>query len=247
MKVAISMVSYRADLHWLSYSLRFLRRNFKEPGTEIVVRVEPDCREIIETWKIPCVRYIYVEPWTDGYHFQMYMKLMSDTHTDADLIICVDSDLMLLRPVYLDDIIIDGKVPIDFLPWHESPEAERVWRGPTSRLMGMDLHCDMMAGSPFPFWRDTFGKVRDHIEKTNGISYGEALYSTTPFTTAGFHNHQFKWSDYEAMNLYASTHQSDRYFLRSRHSTPFPWPWRLYWSRGDWSDELQAEFERRLA
>lgn len=240
------MVSYKPDLHWLSYSLRFLRRNFKELGTPIVVRLEPDCREIVETWTVPNVQYIYVEPWPDGYQFQMYQKLIADTHTDAELIILVDSDLMLFRPVFLDDIVIDGKIPIDYLPWPESPEAERVWRKPTSRLMGLDLGADLMAGAPFPFWRETFGKVRSHIETINRMSFGEALYSTTPFTTAGFHRHPFRWSDYEAMNLYASTFERDRYFLRHRREQPAPWPWRLYWSRGDWSAELQAEFERRL-
>lgn len=246
MRCAIVIVSYRPDLHWLSYCLRFLRRNFKEPGTPIVVRLEPDCREVVDTWRIPNVTYLFLEPWPDGYHFQMYQKLIADTHTDADLIILVDSDLMLLRPLYLDDIIIDGKIPIDFLPWNESPEAELVWRDPTSRIMGMDLHSDLMAGAPFPFWRETFGAVRNHIEKTNRMSYGEAVYSTTPFTTAGFGGHTFRWSDYEAMNLYASAYESERYFLRNRHTQPFPWPWRLYWSRGDWSAELQADFDRRL-
>jgi hypothetical protein len=177
----------------------------------------------------------------------MYQKLVADLHTDAELIILVDSDLMLFEPLYLNDIIVNGKIPIYYLPWEESREAEKVWRAPTSRLMGLDLHADLMTGSPFPFWRSTFGKVREHIETVNKMSYGEAVYSTTPFTTSGFHAHPMRWSDYEAMNLYASTHEPDRYMLRNQHDRPHPWPWRLYWSRGDWSANLQNEFDRRLA
>jgi hypothetical protein len=247
MKVAIVIVSYKPDLHWLSYCLRFLRRNFKEPGTPIVVRVEPDCRETVETWRVDNVTYHYVDPWKDGYAFHMYMKLTADQYTDADLIILVDSDLMLFRPVFLDDILVDGKIPIDWLPWNESPEAERVWRAPTSRIMGTDLDNDYMVSAPFPVWRETIAEVRQRIAKVNHCSFKDAVYSEVPFTTAGFHKHPLKLADYEALYLYAAKFQLDRYVLRNCHDRPKPWPWRLYWSRGDWSQELQAEFDRRLA
>jgi hypothetical protein len=247
MKVAIVIVSYRPDLHWLSYSLRFLHRNFKEPGTEIVVRIEPDCVDTINTWRVPLVRYEVVHPWPDGYTFQMYMKMTADQYTDADLIILVDSDVMLLRPVYLDDVLIDGKIPIDWLPWHESPLAEKAWRGCTSKVMGMDLDNDYMVSAPFPVWRRTFKEVRDHITSVTGQPLEKAIYSDVPFTTAGFNRHPLKIADYEALYLWGAKKDPDGYFLRNCHDRPAPWPWRLYWSRGDWSAELQQEFERRLS
>jgi hypothetical protein len=246
MKVAIVIVSYKPDLHWLSYCLRFLHRNWKEPGTEIVVRVEPDCREIVETWRVPQVRYEYVEPWPDGYAFQMYCKMTADFYTNADLIILVDSDLMLFHPVFLDDILVDGKIPIDWLPWNESQIAEQAWRACTSKIMGMDLDNDYMVSAPFPVWRRTFGEVRDRIEKVNQKPFEVAIFSDVPFTTAGFNSHPLRLADYEALYLWAAKTDPGGYILRNCHDRPQPWPWRLYWSRGDWSPELQAGFDRLL-
>jgi hypothetical protein len=250
MKVAIAIVSYRADLHWLSYCLRFLRKNWKEPGTEFYVRLEHDCRGVPETWAVPGVHYIYVDPWPDGYARQMYLKLTWDLDLPAetDLVVMVDSDLMLMRPCFLDDLLTDGKPVIDWLPWIESWDAERAWRACTTMAMGLDLDRDYMVSAPFPLWVSTVRATRAHIEKVKGCALEKWMYSDVIFKTENFLKHPMKLADYEAMNLYAATFEPERYVLRNCHARqPFPWPWRLYWSRGDWTAELQAEFERRLA
>jgi hypothetical protein len=248
MKCAIAIVSYRADLHWLSYCLRFIRKNWKEPGTPIYVRLEHDCRDVVAEWQAPGVNYIFVDPWPDGYARQMYLKLTwdQDLPSDIDLVILVDSDLMLVRPCFLDDLLCDGKPVIDWLPWTESWDAERAWRAVTSLAMGMDLKCDMMVSAPFPLWVSTIAATRAHIERVIRGSLEKWMYSDVVFKTENFLTHPLKLADYEAMNLYASTYEANRYVLRNCHDRPVPWPWRLYWSRGDWNAALQAEFEQKL-
>jgi hypothetical protein len=249
MRCALAIVSYKGDLHWLSYCLRFLTRNWKEPGTPIFVRLEHDCRETVETWKVPQVHYSFVDPWPDGYQRHMFLKLTWDyvIGEEFDLVIMIDSDLMLTEPCFLADLVDgQGKPVIDWLDWHDSPQAEKAWRGCTSRAMGMDLDRDYMCSAPLVYRRETIPLTRLHIEKVTGQPLEQFMYSSTPFRTENFHAHPMKLADYEALGLYAAKYQSDKYALRSCHERPVPWPWRLYWSRGDWNETLQSYFAHRL-
>jgi hypothetical protein len=243
----IVIVSYKKDLTWLYLSLRLLLKNWHSPS-RIIVRLDEDCRGEITNWNLgPRVIYRFVQPWPDGYIFQMYMKLLSDDFTDADLIMLCDSDLMLLASASLDTVMKDGKPIIEYCDWARGDKiAERVWRGPTSRVMGVDLHADFMVQAPFLFWRDTFSLTRQRIVNTTGKGFFESVYSDTPFTPAGFLNHPMTFADYEALNLYAATFQAERYYVRPNNHRPLDWPFKLYWSHGGLTREIQAELDAAL-
>src|SRR5689334_9835830 len=103
MRADIVIASYRKDLPWLKYNLQFLAKNWKEPDSRIIVRLDEDCREVVDEWKDPVfhnprILYFYVTPWRDSYHFHMFLKMTSELYTDSELIICVDSDVILMQP-----------------------------------------------------------------------------------------------------------------------------------------------------
>jgi hypothetical protein len=242
----IITVSYKRDLHWLYYSTRLLLKHWAHKDSRILIRLEEDCRDTVEGWHLgPRVIYLYVTPWPDGYTFQMYLKMISDEITDADLLLLSDSDLMLLEPASLDTLMVDGLPIVEYGDW--GPVAERMWRGSTARVMGIDLEHDYMVGAPFLFWRDTFVATRDHIARVTAQNFREAVYSDVPFSAANFLNHPVKFSEHEALNLYAAKFQSSRYCVRSNTERPAHWPWRLYWSHGDWTPGLQAQLDKLLA
>src|SRR5260221_1663436 len=99
----VVIVSRRKDLVWLVYALQLWNKNWKEHGSKIIVRLEEDCREIVDTWGCQAT-YRYVKPWPDTYTFQMYQKMVADDYSDADLLLMADSDLMLLSPISLSDL-----------------------------------------------------------------------------------------------------------------------------------------------
>jgi hypothetical protein len=245
MRCDIVIISHRRDLAWLSYCLALLSKNWKEPGSRIIVRLEEDCREIVQDWGLDVV-YRYVRPWPDGYTFQMYQKMISDDYTDAELLLLVDSDLMLIAPASLADLMNQGKPIIHYLEWVESPVAERVWRMPTSRVMGIDLDKDYMVSAPSLYWRDTFSKARQQIVNTAAKGFFEAVYSSAPFEATRFLEHPMTFADFEALNLYAANFQPDRYFVRSQHERSTDWPFRLFWSHGDWTPQVQAFLDAKL-
>ena len=245
MRCDIVIVSHKRDLAWLCYCLSFLRKNWKEPDSRIIVRLEEDCREIVKDWGLE-VAYRYVRRWPDGYTFQMYQKMISDDYTDAELLLLVDSDLMLISPASLADLMSNGKPIIYYLEWGESPIAERVWRKPTSRVMGIDLDKDYMISAPFLYWRDTFSKTRLQIVNTTGKGFFEAVYSGTPFEATRFLEHPMTFADFEALNLYAAKFQADRYSLRPLQKRPKDSPFRLFWSHGDWTPQVRTFLDAKL-
>ena len=243
----IVIVSCKRDLTWLYLSLRLLLKNWQTPGN-IVVRLEPDCREDIAAWNLgPRVIYRYVNPWRDGYTFQMYQKMISDDYSRADILVLCDSDLMVLAPASLENLMYEGKPIVEYCDWSDGDRiAERVWRGPTSRVMGIDLDRDYMVQAPFVFWRGTFAKTRRRIVEVTGQGFYDAVYSDVPFYHGNFLNHPVTFADYECLNLYAAKFEPDRYFLRSNKERPADWPWRLYWSHGQWSPEVEAFLTSKL-
>lgn len=254
MRVDILINSCRRDLCWLSYCLQFLYKNWRE-DSRIIVKLDEDCREIVAEWKVNGVEYVYGVPWPDTYNYQMFLKLNSDHETDAELILCVDSDLMLFEPADLSLLMTNGKPNVFYRHWIEPGEeiAHRVWRNRTSHAMGMDLDCDYMVNPPFLYWRDTFAKTRAQIEKTVGCSLHDYMYSETPFTVDTFTIHPMRLADFEALGLCAAKLQTGRYEVMHYDKRVWPyhthndWPFRLYWSHQAFTQELQHEFDERLA
>ena len=121
-----------------------------------------------------------------------------------------------------------------------------MWRASTSRVMGMDLDKDYMVQAPFIFWRDTFCVTRQRIVSVTQKGFYDAVYSDVPFHAGNFLNHPVTFADYEALNLCAVKLQGDRYFLRANTERPLSWPWRLYWSHGDWWPEVEAFLTSKL-
>jgi hypothetical protein len=241
----IITISCRRDLHWLYYAVRLLLKYWQH-DSRLIIRLDQDCRDTVETWNLgERVVYLYLtDPWPDGYTYQMYLKMISDEVSDADLLLLNDSDLMLLEPASLDTLMVDGKPIVEYGDW--SPVAERMWRGSTARVMGIDLPHDYMVGAPFLFWRDIFPKTRNRIAKTTGRSFRDAIYSAAPFSPGNFLNHPVTFSEHEALNLYAATFEPERYCIRSNAERPAKWPWKLFWSHGDWSPELERFLASKL-
>jgi len=239
-------LSCRKDLNWLYYSTRLIQKFWQTPS-RIFIRLDEDCEPIVKGWNLgPEVIYSYIQPWRDGYTQQMYEKMFADQLSDAELIISWDSDLMLFGPASIETLMHEGKPVIEWCDWADSPVAERVWRGPCERCMGIPLDRELMIQCPFLWWRDTYKLCREHIETVHGKSLYEVVFSDVPFYAANFLNHPMKFAEHDCLNLYGVTFQPERYHLRHTKDRPADWPFRLYWSHGDWSEELVQLLNSKL-
>ena len=248
--VDIVYASYKNDLCWLVYSIQFLLKHLRG-AYRIVVRLNADCEDVIKDWRLP-VTYHFVKPWPDSYAFQMYLKSTADQYSEAELIMLIDSDHMLLEPVDVVSFLNHGGPVVHYRNWDDDPNdsslvvGRQIWGPPVQRTLGMPLDRDYMIGTPFTFWRSTFAAMRSRVEKVVGLPFHDAIYSDVPYDYRNFLNHPMKFCDYEALGLYASKFESDRYVLK-HHAKGTHWPIRNYWSHGDWSRELMNYFDEVLA
>jgi hypothetical protein len=250
MTVDVVYITYRKDLSWICYSMQLLYKHLRG-AFGVIVRAEENCKDVINTWGLP-VKYYYTEPWSDGYAFAMYQKLIADQYSQADVIMLLDSDHILLEPAHIDDFLDQGKPIVRYRNWDEDPNdsdltvGQRIWSPPIERTMGMQLDKNYMVGPPFMFWRETFTGVRTRVEEVTGLPFHDAIYSDAHYDYKKFLQHPMKFCDYEALGLYAAKFEPDRYVLKP-HLRGAPWPFRVYWSHGDWTPNLQAKLDALLA
>jgi hypothetical protein len=245
-------VTYRKDLSWICYSAQLLHKYFRA-AFNTVICAEEDCRDVCSTWGLPRTTYVYTKPWPDGYHFAMYTKATADQYCpDADLIMVLDSDHLLLEAARLEDFMDHGKPILHYRNWDDDPndpvllESRNQWGPPTERVLGISLDKDYMVGAPFLFWRDTFAEMRDRVEGVLGLPFQDAVYSDTPYDYHQFLSHPKRFCDYEAMGLFAAKFQSERYAL-IHHEQGIHYPFRIYWSHGDWTAALRSKLDSLLA
>lgn len=243
--------TYWKDLSWICYSMQLLHKHFRA-AFGVHVLAEEDCKQVTDTWGLPRTTYHFTKPWKDGYAFAMYQKAIADTYSQADLVLLMDSDHMLMEPVYLEDLLSHAKPIIRFRDWDEDPNdpallvGKAQWGPPTARCLGIPLDRDYMVGPPFMFWRDTFAKMRQRVEDVIGLPFHDAVYSDRPYDYKQFLSHPKVFCDYEALGLYAAKFEPERYNLQ-HHPRGSHWPWRVYWSHGDWTPALRAKLDELLA
>lgn len=242
--------SCRKDLIWLCYSLQLLYKHFRG-AFGVVVRADEDCQDVIANWGLPLVRYHYVKPWPDTYNFHMYLKATADQYSNADLLALIDSDHLLLEPAHIEDLLDHGKPIIHYRNWDEDPNDQALivgkglWGPPVERTLGIPLDKEYMVAPPLLYWRSTFAAMRARVEKVTGKPFKEVLYSEEPYDYRKFLTHPMKFCDYEALGAYAQAFEPDRY--RFEHLPQgFHWPFRVYWSHGDWTASLAAKLDALL-
>jgi hypothetical protein len=234
-KISILYVSYRQDLVWLVYSLQLLFK-FLRGEFQVVVRLDENCRDVVQTWRLP-VRYVFLNRvWPDGYTHAMYQKMISDDYIDwdTDIIWMLDSDHILMREARLEDFFYGGKPIVHYAEWDELPPdyrrvAQAKWKAPTQRALGLELDREYMIIPPMAFYPDTLRTVRQRITALNSKSLIDLAYSDVPFRAENFLSHPMTICDYETLGLYAAKFEADRYAIRH---VPKEWPFKVYWSHG---------------
>jgi hypothetical protein len=263
MKCDIVIKTWKPDLPWLSYCLRFLRKNWKERSSGIVIIANNDCREGMKAMNLNSggevayfrgERVFYVDPWPDTYNFHMYATMLADDFTDAELLLFMDSDLMLVQPASLADFTSNNR-PVIYCESTAKMLALAVpamkvhcqtWYPIMQEFFGIYPTNDFMAVFPMLYWADTLQGVRRMITHKTGRSVEDALYSDKPFRPENFTKHKFTFCDYEIIGMWAHLNDPKRYCFKPL-SERAPDKTRLYHSWTQWNNGTQSELEKLLA
>lgn len=251
MRVSIFIKSWKADLGWLRYCLRFLATNWAEKRSDVVVMLDEDCRGIdLGEYEGLYLHRVYTRPWGDGYSHAMYCKACADKYCMGDAIALLDSDTMLLKrtdaSVFFEELPI---IPYITYEEHFAAFAHSPWQKVTERVMKMRPANHYMPVMPILYWAQTFHDLRRYIvEQHNANNFEEVVRSDEPFDPAKFAEHPISFVDYDCLGFYAATFEPQRYVFRHlKMDEAYNSPFKQFHSWTEWNEETPKILDRCLA
>lgn len=189
--------TYPGDYCWLWHCLRQIERHARGFRHVHIVVPEGDSgplshltREIIHE----CPRY------QDDYLGQQITKMRADQYSDADLIMHMDSDTILVRETSPDDFVENGRVILYHEPYSR---IDSPWQPIVAEILGYEPSQEFMRRHPFMYPRWLYSDVRDFIEKRHETDLETYVLSRphrsfTEFNVIGAHawrhrREQFAW------------------------------------------------------
>ena len=197
--------SYRGDFGWLAYALKSLHA--RSSGFRHIHIVVPQgdkhlLSHLTQETVHECPNY------ADDYLGQQVTKLMADTYTGADYIMCWDSDTIPTQPLSPADLIIEGKPVIYYEPYEKV--GREPWQPIVSEILGWMPDYEFMRRHPFTYPRWFFQEVRAYLEDRHGQSL-EKYICSRPYRS---------FSEFNVLGAYAWERHPDKFTWRDPHSDP---------------------------
>lgn len=205
----LCILTHERDLNWLNACLRSVQKYWKSTYTPLIIAT-PQCEKLMPAVakEIGC-KVIYEPKRDDGRLGQQYIKMTSDTYSDAPLLMHTDSDCLFTRSCTAEDFARDDKPTIvmedydNILPTAIEPDRICLtgYRNAALELLGILPQHEYMRRHPFFFWRSTIESMRKHIEKRAGVPLMDLLRR--------YHSGQM--SEFNFMGAYAFAFERDQY------------------------------------
>lgn len=176
--------------HWIVVDRGDLRAfKFLENGRTTVVAKEemlPVWVHRLDTLKVGLRSNVWIQSRglpMRGWLLQQLVKLAVAEHLDADVLICADSDVVLLRPFAVTSVVDErGRVLLYALPDHVDerlPKHVR-WHRSAETLLGVEAADPPMPNfisSLIPWKRENVLALLEHVQETTGRHWLRALAS----------------------------------------------------------------------
>lgn len=260
MKCDILIRTWKPDLPWLAYCLKFLRKNWREHSSGIVIVANEDCAPEMTGIMAPGAdpnywrgeRVYYVKPWPDTSSFKCYLTLLADEFSDAELIMFLDSDHMLVRPAMLADFMEENCPVIYYRELAEMDDptgrmAAKLWPPIMERYLGRAPTRDYMQLFPILYWTDSITSVRRLVAQRTGRSVHDALFSGTHFDVTRFGYHPHTFCEFNVLGFWCDLHEPKRYRFRAATPGGAQEKVLVYHSWTQWNKDTQKELEKLLA
>jgi len=244
--VDIFIKTYKGDFVWLEYLIRSIKK-FAKGFRDVVIVSDDDGNLIPDNIKsIMPLKIFYEKVPTNinfmdkiGYNWQQYIKLNWMKYSDADAIFILDSDNMLTKPIYVNDIKTNGKYNWIYRNWHEAGEAQ-TWKDSTDYILGIDTKYEAMAVSGFLFTKNTTIQFKKYLkEKYNKDDFWDIIIDKkipkfSEFNIYGNFIYSFYKNDYNIIMHSESNNLINKTLLQS-------------WSWGGLNDEEKMKREKILS
>lgn len=248
MRTFIFIRSFAQDREWLFWLLQSLDKFARGFDREITLEFPVSDSELIASALRPLKHFTLknnpITPYcSTGYFCQQLSKLHADkaigSESSDDLIFPLDSDCFLIKPITPEDFMCDGK-PIVLMRRYAilPPPPEMPWKAITEKAVGFPVEMEFMARHPmiYPMW--LYVEVRDHIEKTHGVSLEKYVSLQS--------RHEF--SEFNLLGAIAYQFFREEFDFRDVSNVALPEsPFHQSWSHSGISQEWRNEMQRILS
>jgi hypothetical protein len=203
-KIVAHIRCYRNDIQFFSFCLRSLERfgGILDGAVVTVPEVDmPLFQQLLHSTTFPIQLVSSHTVVRDGEAREVDLLgpdldfLHIDTITDADFIMILDSDSILVRDLNHDDMFVSGKIrlPYDDINHFSMADAKRAWKPSMDHMVGVDSPYEFMRrqGVIFPRW--AYVGLRERIA---------ILYNQSMAEYAASMNEQGLFSEWNPVGAY---------------------------------------------
>jgi hypothetical protein len=180
-EIDIVIRSYHRDQRWLALALRSI--GLYVTGHRRVVVVVPKAslpRMTIAELAAPGVRLRICRDYENDYLGQQITKLHADRHTDAELIVHLDSDQVFLAPCDLRARLLDGTRPRLAFGTADRRPAGDGWLRCPEVFFGQPLDRDLTLPPPVIMRRQVYSALRAYCRRRHERSLAGYAAATAP-------------------------------------------------------------------
>lgn len=247
-KLELFCKSFQDDLGLLKAAILSFCQHLHGPWKMTVVLDRGNKPPTLESDRI---KYLFVQPWGDGYCHAMATKMCADLYCpEADILLLFDSDMELASASALDQLLDElGRPRVWWQDWDSADPvrqvARRVWVPAVYRSTGQTLDRDWMVAPTWLWWPSTFRRARRLVELHTQLPFLQAVYSTHPYNWQKFLEHPMTLCDIELLGLSAHEFEPAKYaFLKRDAVTACQFPDRI---RQGWSHTAATKANERKA
>jgi len=167
--VDVFIRSYHRDRAWLALALRAIGR-YLHGHRRVVVVLPRGSRDRIGDMAAAGAVFSFCDDYEEDYLGQQITKLHADLHTDAEVILHLDSDQVFLAHCDLHRQLFDGaRVRIDYHASSNRPASDG-WRRCGPAFFGDDLPWDLTVAPPLAVPRHLYAGLRDFCQRRHGCT-----------------------------------------------------------------------------
>jgi hypothetical protein len=209
--------TYARDIESLNYCLQSIDK-FASGFRKIIITIPARDRHLLG--HNPKYEIHTVKHYNNDYLGQQATKLLADQYSDADLILFIDSDCLVVKNITPESFLKDGKPFILKTKYSEMEGDVLAWREITAKALGFIPEYEYMRRLPLMYWREHLSQLRNAMQVKHKKSL-EDYITSQPANS---------FSEFNALGAFCEYFYSDKYYFQdTEDGIPTELVWQ-YWS-----------------
>lgn len=244
LRAELFYVTFSKDAEWLAYSARSVAK-YAAAFADVTVAFPSDD---VAVFAPLCARHGFrpypfdEHPGVGHLHHEVIECMADELCPLADVILHVDSDVLLTAPLTPARLLDNGRVLLACVPYEKLREKRHpaaVWQAITERALGCSTPYETMPCLPIAHAREVYPFVRARVERQHGATFRHWVLEQHPTFPYGF-------CEYNALGACALMDAPDRYravVIDDPSEAPSRLWSRQFWSHGGITDAIRADLE----